>query len=120
MAGDLSKCHLLSILPDVFLHDVHWVVVFGTAGNEAIMVTQGDEVYAMGANANCCLGLSTAKQVGFLPMKVELLCGKGERHCYFSYLNIPAISTLCDSVIEPIVILHATLMYMYGLQQFVQ
>lgn len=88
MAGDLSKYHLLSILPEVFLHEVHWVVVFGTAGNEAIVVTQGDEVYAVGANANGCLGLSTAKQVGFLPMKVELLCGKGEQIALPVLLNV--------------------------------
>lgn len=48
----------------------------GNRGNEALLVTVDDEVYALGSNAHGCLGLGN-QQGTLFPQCVEQLCGKG-------------------------------------------
>jgi RCC1 and BTB domain-containing protein len=47
----------------------------GNLGNEAIVVTKSDEVFAVGSNAAGCLGLGDLQSTLF-PKKVEALCNK--------------------------------------------
>lgn len=48
----------------------------GNLGNEAMIVTKDDEVYAIGSNAAGCLGVGDMQSTLF-PRKVDTLCGKG-------------------------------------------
>lgn len=50
--------------------------VFGNLGNEALIVTDQDEVFGMGSNGASSLGLGTVNSSLF-PQKVDKLCGKG-------------------------------------------
>lgn len=48
----------------------------GNLGNEAVVVTKSDEVFAIGSNAAGCLGLGDLQST-LTPKKVEALCSKG-------------------------------------------
>lgn len=74
---DLSQWPIFSLLAVEFRQAVHWASVFGSAGNEAVVVLHGDEVHALGSNSNCCLGLGDSSS-GLQPRRVDQLCGKGE------------------------------------------
>lgn len=71
----LSKWHILSLASEEFLQDVKWITVFGPSGNEAIIATNNEELYVLGANNNCCLGLGTTITPGFNPKRIESLKG---------------------------------------------
>ena len=72
---DLSRWPLLSLLEPSFLSSVRLACVFGNLGNEALLVTEADEVWAVGSNGAGCLG--TGDMLSTLtPRKVEALCGK--------------------------------------------
>ena len=73
---DLSQWPIFSLLEAEFRKRVHWACVFGSAGNEAIIVLRGNEVHALGSNSNCCLGLGDSTN-GLHPRRVDSLCGKG-------------------------------------------
>jgi RCC1 and BTB domain-containing protein len=47
----------------------------GNLGNEAVVVTKSDEVFAIGSNAAGCLGLGDLQSTLY-PKKVEALCNK--------------------------------------------
>jgi hypothetical protein len=53
----------------------NYFLVVGNLGNEAIVVTKSDEVFAIGSNAAGCLGLGDLQSTLF-PKKVEALCNK--------------------------------------------
>lgn len=55
--ADLEKWLIFSNLDEAFVSTLRMVCVFGSSGNEALMVTQDDDVYAVGSNSNGCLGL---------------------------------------------------------------
>ena len=74
----LLRWPIFSLLDTNLLQNVKLACVFGSAGNEAILVTRDDEILALGANDNSCLGIGDAKS-SLLPRKVEQLCKKGER-----------------------------------------
>ena len=61
MALDINKWPLFSLLTPEFLPNVKQICVFGSSGNEAILVTKDDDVYALGANSSGCLGLGLCK-----------------------------------------------------------
>ena len=67
---------IFSLLEDDFLQTLKLVSVFGSLGNEAIVVTHDDEVYSLGSNTNGCLGLGDTKS-SFSPRKIKELCKKG-------------------------------------------
>ena len=72
----LSQWPLFSLLDTDFLRGVKLVCVFGSAGNEAVLVTHDDEVFALGSNCSGCLGLGDSKS-SLQPRKVESLCKHG-------------------------------------------
>ena len=56
---DLSRWPLFSVLPSEIISTIKKICVFGSAGNEAIYITDTDEVFAFGSNCSSCLGLGT-------------------------------------------------------------
>ena len=74
----LSWWPIFSLLDASFLRGVKMACVFGSTGNEALVVTHEDEVYALGSNSSSCLGLGDLKS-SFQPRKVDTLCKQGGR-----------------------------------------
>ncbi|KAH9370610.1 hypothetical protein HPB48_010727 [Haemaphysalis longicornis] len=73
---DLDKWLIFSNLDKAFVSKLRLACVFGSSGNEALMVTQDDDVYALGSNSSGCLGLGDTH--GSLePRKVDSLCRRG-------------------------------------------
>lgn len=88
MDGSLRESRLLrwpifSLLDINFLQTAKLACVFGSAANEALLVTQDDDVYALGANDNSCLGIGDSRS-SLLPRKVEQLCKKGTLHDHYT------------------------------------
>jgi len=73
---DLSRWTLFSLLDKEFLSRVRLACVFGNLGNEAILVTHDDEVWAFGSNGAACLGLGDMNS-SLEPRRVDALCHKG-------------------------------------------
>lgn len=73
----LSKWPVFSLLGDAFLKSLKLVCVFGASGDEAILVTHDDDVYALGSNNNGCLGLGDLNAT-FEPRKINELCNTGD------------------------------------------
>ena len=57
MSLDLDKWPIFSLLETDFLASIKQACVYGNSGNEAIIITKDDEVYALGSNCSGCLGL---------------------------------------------------------------
>lgn len=72
---DIRPWTIFSILDPEFLSTLRLVAVFGSLGNEAIVVTQDDDVWALGSNASGCLGLGDMNSSLF-PRKVDAISGK--------------------------------------------
>ncbi|KAJ8310354.1 hypothetical protein KUTeg_012219 [Tegillarca granosa] len=72
---DCSKWPIFSVLDPEEIGNVKKICVFGSSGNEAIYITESDDVYAIGSNCSNCLGLGDAHS-SFEPRKIELLCKK--------------------------------------------
>ena len=72
----LNRWPIFSLLDPAFFHQVKLAVVFGSSGNEAIIITKEDEVYSLGSNSNGCLGVGDCNST-LLPRKVPQLCKKG-------------------------------------------
>ncbi|BES95734.1 Hypothetical protein chromosome condensation (RCC1) and BTB (POZ) domain containing protein [Nesidiocoris tenuis] len=73
---ELKKWSIFALLDNQFAMDVKLMCVFGSNGNEALMVMKNDDVYAVGANSSGCLGLGALPSTLF-PQKVTQLCKKG-------------------------------------------
>lgn len=73
---DVAKWHVFGLLDAATLANIKLACVFGSSGNEAIYVTQDDEVFAMGSNVNGCLGVGDV-QSSLIPRKIECLSKKG-------------------------------------------
>lgn len=54
---DCSKWPIFSVLDPEEIGNVKKICVFGSSGNEAIYITESDDVYAIGSNCSNCLGL---------------------------------------------------------------
>ncbi|CAH3163860.1 unnamed protein product [Porites lobata] len=72
---ELSRWPIFSLLDEDFLTSLKIAYVFGNAGNEAIVITRDDDVYALGSNGSSCLGVGDAQSC-LHPRKVEALCKK--------------------------------------------
>ncbi|KAJ7392624.1 RCC1 and BTB domain-containing protein 1 [Desmophyllum pertusum] len=72
---ELERWPIFSLLDEEFLTSLRITCVFGSAGNEAIVVTRDDDVYALGSNGSSCLGVGDAQSC-LHPRKVEALCKK--------------------------------------------
>ena len=91
--GDLRNWPILSLLESKFISAIHMVIVYGNLGNEALIVTKDDEVYALGSNAAGCLGTGDCHS-SLHPRKVEALCGKGVQA--FAYGSGPHVLALTE------------------------
>lgn len=91
--ADIDKWLIFSILSREFLTNIKIACVFGSSGNEALIVTKHDEVYALGSNTSGCLGLGDSH--GSLePRKVESLCRKGIKT--FAYGSGPHVLAVTE------------------------
>lgn len=63
MSLDLDKWPIFSLLETEFLETVKQACVFGNSGNEAIIITKDDEVFALGSNCSGCLGLGKGANI---------------------------------------------------------
>ena len=94
----LDKWPIFSLLDQDFLHALRFASVFGTAGNEAILVTADDDVFALGSNCNGCLGVGDS-QSSLEPRKVEALCNKRVKMFAFgSGPHVLAITGNCENL----------------------
>lgn len=89
----ISKWPIFSLLEMNFLQSIKLACVFGSAGNEAILVTSDDEVFSLGANDNSCLGIGDTKS-SLLPRKLEQLCKKG----YYNYFIFCSYKSIYVSI----------------------
>ena len=64
-------------------------------GNEAIVVTKNDEVFAVGSNVAGCLGLGDLQST-LMPKKVEALCSKGVKGmiCNIGFMVVYALGVI--------------------------
>uniref|UniRef100_A0AAY4D397 BTB domain-containing protein n=1 Tax=Denticeps clupeoides TaxID=299321 RepID=A0AAY4D397_9TELE len=72
---DVGKWPVFALLPPEELRLVRQACVFGSAANEALYVTVGDEVFAIGTNCSGCLGLGDLQST-IEPRRIDVLCGK--------------------------------------------
>lgn len=55
--SSIDKWLIFSILEPEFIANIKIACVFGSSGNEALIVNKDDDVYALGSNCSGCLGL---------------------------------------------------------------
>jgi RCC1 and BTB domain-containing protein len=75
-----------------FVPDFSVFLFSGNLGNEAVVVTKSDEVFAVGSNAAGCLGLGDLQST-LVPKKVEALCSKGVKGmiCNIGFMVVYAL-----------------------------
>ncbi|XP_012252206.2 RCC1 and BTB domain-containing protein 1-like isoform X2 [Athalia rosae] len=88
---DLRNWPVFSLLEPEFVTKIYLVVVYGNLGNEALIVTKDDVVYALGSNTTGCLGTGDSHST-LQPKKVEALCEKGVKT--FAYGSGPHVLAL--------------------------
>eukprot|EP00095_Tigriopus_kingsejongensis_P000582 maker-scaffold372_size192401-snap-gene-0.50 protein:Tk00582 transcript:maker-scaffold372_size192401-snap-gene-0.50-mRNA-1 annotation:"rcc1 and btb domain-containing protein 1" len=91
---DLDSWTIFSLLEPDFVRDLRLICVFGFSGNEAIMVTNSDQVYSLGCNGSSCLGLGDTCST-IVPKKLEQLCNKGVKS--FAYGTGPHVLACTES-----------------------
>ncbi|XP_014229715.1 RCC1 and BTB domain-containing protein 1-like isoform X2 [Trichogramma pretiosum] len=89
--ADLKNWPIFNLLEPKFVAKIHMVVVYGNLGNEALIVTKDDEVYALGSNTAGCLGTGDSQST-LSPRKIDILCGKGVQT--FAYGSGPHVLAL--------------------------
>ncbi|KAK0179955.1 hypothetical protein PV327_005649 [Microctonus hyperodae] len=72
---DLKNWPILSLLDKDFASEIHTVVVFGSLGNEVLIIDKDGVVYALGSNTSGCLGTGDSHS-SLHPVKVEALSHK--------------------------------------------
>ena len=72
---NLKSWSLFSLLEKDFLSKVKLACIFGQVGNEAIVVTFEDDVYAIGSNGAGCHGVGDMNS-SLKPRKIEMMCQK--------------------------------------------
>lgn len=80
----LNQWPIFSLLDPSFFQQIKLAAVFGSTGNEALIVTQEDEVYSLGSNANGCLGVGDCNST-LLPRKVSQLCNRGAKFVHYAF-----------------------------------
>lgn len=91
---DLGNWTIFSLLDKEFTAQIRLACVFGNLGNEALLVTRDDEVFALGSNGAGCLGLGDMHS-NLQPKQVEALCYKGV--VGFSYGSGPHVLAFTES-----------------------
>lgn len=91
---DLEKWSIFSLLDQDVIATIRLGCVFGSSGNEALIVTTADDVFALGSNCSCCLGLGDS--LGSLePRRVDGLCKKNVKS--LSYGSGPHVLAVTES-----------------------
>ena len=62
---ELGSWTIFSLLDREFTAQIRLACVFGNLGNEALIVTRDDEVFALGSNGAGCLGKSEISQTKY-------------------------------------------------------
>ena len=91
---NLNKWPIFSLLDTEFNNSIKIVSVFGGAGNEALIVTQDDDVYSLGSNCSSCLGLGDMLS-GLEPRRVDVLSQK--KVIDFAYGTGPHVLAITES-----------------------
>ena len=90
----LNKWPIFSLLDPDFANSIKIVSVFGGAGNEAMIVTENDDVFSLGSNCSSCLGLGDM-QSGLEPRRVDVLSQK--KVIDFAYGTGPHVIAITES-----------------------
>ncbi|TMS06482.1 RCC1 and BTB domain-containing protein 1 [Larimichthys crocea] len=72
---DVTKWPLFSLMGPQELSSVRRACVFGMSANEAIYITNDDEVYVFGLNCSNCLGTGDSQST-IVPKKLDFLSGR--------------------------------------------
>uniref|UniRef100_A0A8C7P3D2 Regulator of chromosome condensation (RCC1) and BTB (POZ) domain containing protein 1 n=1 Tax=Oncorhynchus mykiss TaxID=8022 RepID=A0A8C7P3D2_ONCMY len=72
---DVGKWPLFTLLGAQEVSRIRQACVFGTSANEAIYITQDDEVFVFGLNCSNCLGTGDSQST-MVPKKLDFLRGK--------------------------------------------
>lgn len=72
---DVGKWPIFTLLSPHEIASIRKACVFGTSANEALYVTDSDEVFVFGLNYSSCLGTGDNHST-LVPKKLEALCGK--------------------------------------------
>ncbi|OQR73389.1 RCC1 and BTB domain-containing protein 1-like [Tropilaelaps mercedesae] len=91
LPGGLENWLIFSLLKTDFARRVRLCCVFGGTANEALLVTDDDEVWALGSNVSGCLGIGDTR-AALNPVKVEAICNKNVRS--FAYGSGPHVLAL--------------------------
>ncbi|XP_029051357.2 RCC1 and BTB domain-containing protein 1-like [Osmia bicornis bicornis] len=87
----LKHWPIFNTLEPGFLSKIHIAVVYGYSGDKALIVTNDDMVYAIGTNANGCLGTGDQRDT-FNPIKIKSLCNQGIKTFSFGKDHVLALS----------------------------
>jgi RCC1 and BTB domain-containing protein len=90
--ANLNNYPVLRGLNSKIMSNLKIVCVFGVNGNEVLLVTKDDKVYAFGENRNGCLGLSTFNRI-VEPTKVDILCNKGINKLSYGLCHVMALTS---------------------------
>ncbi|XP_072300864.1 RCC1 and BTB domain-containing protein 1-like isoform X2 [Eucyclogobius newberryi] len=85
---DVTKWPMFSLMRVQDLASVRKACVFGASANEAIYITNDDEVYVIGLNCGNCLGTGESSST-IVPKKLDFLSGK--KVVDFSYGSGPHV-----------------------------
>ena len=103
---DVGKWSIFHLVDDTVLSSAQLLSVFGTNGNEAFILTNNDEVFALGTNVNYCLGLASCQST----LKVKKVDKLSKINIVtFSFGRTPHVLALTGSYLlsfYSIVILH--------------
>ena len=80
---ELGSWTIFSLLDREFIAQVRLCCVFGNLGNEALIVTRDDEVFALGSNGAGCLGLGDMHSTLAPKQARKLLCYKNRLYLRF-------------------------------------
>lgn len=72
---NLHSWSIFALLDKEFMAKIKVACVFGNLGNEALVITFDDEVYAIGSNGAGCHGVGDMNS-SLKPRKVDVLCQK--------------------------------------------
>lgn len=93
--ANITNWTVLHKLKSQFVANIKFVCIFGETGNEVLITTKDDNVFAFGNNKNGCLGLGNDTSIQ-KPTKVVELCGKQIINITYGYSHVLAITKSGD------------------------
>ncbi|XP_029053395.2 RCC1 and BTB domain-containing protein 1-like [Osmia bicornis bicornis] len=91
LCHDLKHWKIFNTLEPEFMSKIHIAVVYGDLGDKALIVTNDDMVYAIGTNANSCLGTGNNSDT-FNPITIAQLCKKNIKTFAFGKDHVLALT----------------------------